>query len=141
MKMNLSRFEMQQHFDKWLIAWNSHDINGVMEFLDNDIVFDNWNEHKISGKSNLEKAWRAWFLHHGNFKFIPEDLFIDENQQKMTFTWLLEWPSLEKNYTGKQEKRRGVDIIYLKEGKILKKNTYSKTTIEIDSLEVMMYAE
>ncbi|HET7115498.1 MAG TPA: nuclear transport factor 2 family protein [Hanamia sp.] len=139
--MNLSRIELQQHFDKWLIAWNNHDIRGVMEFMHNDIVFDNWNGRKISGKSNLEKTWKAWFMRHGNFKFILEDVFIDELNQKMGFTWQLEWPSLEKKYAGKPEKRRGVDILYLKEGKIFKKNTYSKTTIEIDSLQVTMYAE
>jgi ketosteroid isomerase-like protein len=141
MRMNLSRVEIQRHFDKWLIAWNNHDVNGVMEFLHNDIVFDNWNGRMISGKSNLEKAWKVWFTHHGNFKFILEDFFIDETNQKMVFTWQLEWPSLEKGYAGKPEKRRGVDTLYLKEGKIFKKNTYSKTVIEIDSLQVSMYAE
>ncbi|MFS8081820.1 MAG: YybH family protein [Ginsengibacter sp.] len=138
--MNLSRAEIQKHFDKWLIAWNQHDINGVMELMHDKIVFENWNGQKISGKSNLGKAWKAWFMHHGNFKFSLEDVFIDELNQKMVFAWQLEWPSLEKRYAGKHEKRRGVDILYLKEGEIIKKDTYSKTTIEIDSLPVAMYA-
>jgi hypothetical protein len=111
-----------------------------MEFMHTDIVFDNWNGRKISGEQNLEKAWKAWFMRHGNFKFIKEDFFIDEANQKMTFTWQLEWPSIEKNYAGQLEIRRGVDILYLKEGKIIRKDTYSKTTIEIDSLPVTMYA-
>ena len=138
--MNLPRVEIKQHFDKWLISWNSHDIEGVMNFIHNDIVFDNWNGQNISGKSNLGKAWKAWFMHHGNFKFILEDVFIDALNQKMVFAWQLEWPSLEKRYAGKPEKRRGVDILYLKEGKIIKKDTYSKTTIEIESLPVALYA-
>ena len=63
---------------------------------------------------------------------------IDEAEQKMTFTWELEWPSFEKNYAGKPEKRRGVDILYLKEGKIYKKNTYSKTIIEIEGKKISL---
>jgi hypothetical protein len=45
---------------------------------------------------------------------------------------LLEWPSFEKGYEGKSEKRRGVDVLHFEDGKIIKKLTYSKTTIEID---------
>lgn len=136
--MNLSRVEIEKNFDEWLTAWNEHNLEGVMKFMHDDIVFDNWNGRVIDGRIALEKSWQAWFMHHGNFQFIPEDVFIDEKEQKVTFSWLLEWPSFEKKYIGKGEKRRGVDLLYLKEGKIYKKNTYSKTVIEIDSKPVMM---
>ena len=139
--MNLSRTEMQGHFDQWLIAWNNHDIEGVMEFIHDEVVFENWDGRVTSGKTNLKKSWGLWFKHHGNFKFIPEDVFMDETNQKMAFAWKLEWPSLEKKHIGKREKRGGVDILHLNGGKIFRKNTYSKTTIEIDSLLVMMHAE
>lgn len=138
--MSLSRVEMQNHFDQWLIAWNKHDIDGVMEFIHDNIIFDDWNNHIISGKTNLEKSWKAWFMHHGNFKFTLEDIFFDETVQKITFSWQLEWPSLEKKYLNKPEKRRGIDLLYLKEDKIHKKITYSKTTIEIDLASVTMHA-
>ena len=138
--MNLSRAEILQQFNTWLIAWNEHDLDRVMEFIHEDIIFENWDDSIISGKIPLKRSWSTWFRNHGNFKFIFEDILIDEAEQKMTFTWKLQWPSLEKNYFGKQEKRRGVDILYLKEGKIYKKNTYSKTTLEIDSVPVHMFA-
>ena len=57
-----------------------------MKFIHDEIIFDNWNGRIISGKINLEKSWSTWFAHHGNFKFINEDVFIDEAEQKMTFT-------------------------------------------------------
>lgn len=138
--MNLSRVEIQTHFDQWLTAWNEHKLEGVMKFMHDDIVFDNWNGRAIAGKTALAKSWQAWFLHHGNFQFTTEDIFIDEKEQKITFSWLLEWPSFEKKYVGKAEKRRGVDLLYLKEGKIYRKNTYSKTVIEIDEKKVSLYA-
>lgn len=141
MHINLARVEIEKYFEQWLVAWNNHDINGVMKFIHDEITFENWDGRVISGKTNLKKSWGLWFMHHGNFKFMPEDVFMDEANQKMTFAWTLEWPSLEKKYVGKREKRRGVDILYLREGKIFRKDTYSKTTIEIDSLLVRMHTE
>ena len=138
--MNLSRSEILRKFSTWLIAWNEHDLDGVMEFIHEEIVFENWNGVVISGKNALQKAWLPWFIHNGNFKFITEDIFYDELEQKMTFLWRLEWPSLEKNFKGKDEIRRGVDILYFWDGKIIKKYTYSKTKIQIDSRIILLEA-
>ena len=138
--MNLSRVEILRHFNVWLTAWDEHDLDGVMEFMHEDIVFENWNGAIVSGKSALQKSWAPWFIHHGNFKFIKEDIFIDEQEQKMTFQWRLEWLSFEKKYLGKQEIRRGIDVLHLREGKICKKFSYSKTTVQIDSIPVTLYA-
>ncbi len=138
--MNLSRVEILKHFDVWLAAWNEHNLEGVMEFMHDNIVFEHWNGAIISDKNALQKGWVQWFINHGNFKFIKEDIFVDEQEQKMTFTWRLEWPSLEKKYWGKKEIRRGVDILHLMDGKIHKKFSYSKTSIQIDSEIIGMNA-
>ncbi|MEO6133648.1 MAG: nuclear transport factor 2 family protein [Ginsengibacter sp.] len=139
--MNLPRAEILKKFDTWVIAWNAHDLDGVMEFMHENVVFQNWNGNTVSGKSSLAKSWAPWFLRHGNFKFIQEDFFIDEQQQKMTFTWQLEWLSLEKKHLGKHEVRKGVDVLYLQEGNIIRKNTYSKTNILIDAALVNLNAD
>lgn len=135
--MPLAKADMILQFDKWLSAWNSYDLSGVLDFMHEDIVFENWDGTIISGKVALQKAWALWFRHR-NFKFIPEDLFIDEQKQKITFAWILEWPSLERKFLGRNEVRRGMDIIDLADGKIYKKNTYSKTVFKIDSVPVRM---
>ena len=140
MMMNLSKSEILRKFSTWLIAWNEHDLDGVMEFIHEEIVFENWNGVVVSGKNALQKAWLPWFIHHGNFKFINEDIFFDDLEQKMTFLWRLEWPSLEKFFKGKDEIRRGVDILYFLDGKIIKKYTYSKTNIQIDSRIIFLEA-
>jgi hypothetical protein len=138
--MKLSGIEIRNQFNTWLIAWNDHDLNGVMDFMHDDIIFNSWSGAIISGKTALTKSWERWFSDHQNFKFTLEDLIIDENEQKMSFSWELDWPSFEKKYSGKREKRKGVDVLLLKEGKIYKKNTYSKTTLQIDSLKVRLQA-
>lgn len=132
--MDLSKTDIILNFKDWLIAWNEHNLNEVMKLLHEDIVFENWTGDTVVGKKLLHKVWIPWFLNHGNFKFIEEDLFFDEKEQKMLFMWRLEWPSLISTSKGKHEIRRGVDILYFKDGKIIKKLTYSKTTIQIDEI-------
>jgi hypothetical protein len=139
--MQLSRPEILDQFDVWLKSWNEHDLESVMDFIHENILFENWNGSCVSGKGLLKKAWERWFDNHGNFKFSTEDLFIDEPQQKIAFSWKLEWPSLEKNYFGQPEIRRGMDILHLENGKIKTKITYSKTVFQIDNQSITLIAE
>ena len=130
--MSLTRQDIENALNEWHLAWANHDLEGVMKLFHKDVVFENWTGGKAIGKEALRKAWQPWFEHHGNFRFTEEETFIDEMEQKVLYRWLLEWPSLEKDYTGKPEKRRGVAVLHFKDGKIIKKLTYSKTTIEIE---------
>lgn len=139
-KHPLSYEEITSRFNEWLHAWNSHDLEGVMNFIHDDIIFENWNRTVVAGKQNLTRAWLAWFLNHGNFRFDLEDLFIDTLVQKISFAWVLKWPSLEKKYAGKQEERQGIDVLHLQDGKIIKKLTYCKTQIFIDKKSVTLIA-
>jgi len=138
--MNLSRDEIFGLFSAWLVAWDHHDLDGVMSLFHENIVFENWNCATVHGKSMLRRFWTPWFLNHGDFKFIKEDVFIDEERQKLLFQWRLEWPSLEECFKGKREVRRGVDILHFLDAKINKKISYSKTTVTIDAMPVALQA-
>ena len=129
--MGLSRQELIDAMEKWNQAWDAHDLEGVMALFHDDVVFENWTGGRAEGKEALHKAWQPWFANHGGFRFISEDLFADEADQKVLFRWTLEWPSPEKGHEGKPEKRRGVDVIRFQDGKIIEKLTYAKTRIEI----------
>ena len=52
----------------------------------------------------------------------------------------LDWPSLESGYEGQPETRRGVDALTFRDGLIIEKLTYSKTTLEIDGQRVGLAA-
>jgi hypothetical protein len=138
--MNLGKSEMQNHITMWLQAWNNHNLDGVMDLIHDDVVFENWTGVVIRGKKFLYRSWFPWFLHHGNFIFTLEDIFVDELEQKALFSWRLEWPSLEKIYKGKPESRRGVDVLHFLDGKIHQKYSYSKTTILIENSPVVLSA-
>jgi ketosteroid isomerase-like protein len=128
----LSRQEITDALREWNRAWACHDLDGVMALFHEDVLFENWTGAKVVGKQALRDAWQPWFTHHGGFRFTEEETFIDETQQKALYRWVLEWPSFEKRFEGRPERRRGVDVLHFKDGRIIKKLSYSKTTIEID---------
>ena len=130
--MLLSREEIKDALKEWNFSWDHHDLEGVLKLMHDEVLFENWTGGKAVGKEALKKAWASWFTNHGGFRFIEEETFIDEKEQKVLFRWRLVWPSLERGYEGKPEQRRGVDVLHFQDGKIIRKLTYSKTTVEID---------
>ena len=136
--MPLSRNALFEAMEKWNQAWDAHDLDGVTALFHENVVFENWTGARIEGKQALYDAWRPWFENHGGFRFISEDLFVDEAEQKVLYRWTLHWPSFEKGYRGKPETRRGVDVIRFQDGKIIEKLTYSKTGIEIDGQRIAL---
>jgi ketosteroid isomerase-like protein len=137
----LSRKAIETALIKWHRAWADRDLDGVMELFHEEILFENWTGGRAEGRENLRRAWADWFADHRGFRFIEEETFIDEFQQKVLYRWQLEWPSLEKGCEGKPEKRRGVDVLHFRDGKIVQKLTYSKTTIDIAGRKVRLMPE
>ncbi len=137
----LSRDEIKAALQKWNKAWDEHDLEGVMELFHEEILFENWTGARVKGKQALHQAWAPWFANHGGFRFTEEDTFIDEAGQKVLYQWHLDWPSPEKGYQGKHERRSGVDVMHFQDGKIIRKSTYSKTTLEVEGKRVKLLAE
>lgn len=129
--MSLSREEIRDAMYQWNRAWERFDLQGVLAFMHDEVLFENWTGGRAKGKASLRNAWRPWFA-QADFRFTEEELFIDEVEQKLLFRWTLQWPCPDPAYQGQIEVRRGVDVIHLHNGKIINKLTYSKTTVEID---------
>ncbi len=138
--MTLSGSEIKNLFDQWIISWGRYDLEGIMALMHNDVIFENWDGSVIKGKNLLRKAWTLWFTEKKNFRFITEDIFIDEKEQKLLFRWHLEWPSREPAFKGKLEVRKGVDVIHFYEAKIILKMTYTQTMIRINGKPVILHA-
>ena len=136
----LSREEIERCLRNWHLAWLNYDLEGVMELFHDEILFENLTGGKAEGKEALRKAWTAWFANPNGFRFTEEETFIDEVQQKALYRWQLDWPSFEKGYEGRPEIRRGVDVLHFKDGKIIRKLTYSKTTLLIDEEKIHLSA-
>ena len=115
---SLSREDIRNALKQWNLAWDNHNLEGVNELFHEEVLFENWTGGRAKGKEDLKKAWEPWFTNHRGFRFTEEETFIDEKEQKVLYRWILEWPSLEKGYEGKAEKRRGVDVLHFQDGKI-----------------------
>ncbi len=138
--MHLSKTELQDGLNLWLKAWDEYNLEAVLEFMHEDVVFENWDEMIVLGKAAVQKFWIPWFIFNNNFKFIIEDVLIDELVQKISFQWKFEGVTFEKEFKGKHERRRGVDLLHFLDGKIIKKSSYSKTVIQIDSQQILLGA-
>jgi len=137
--MKLSRKEIQALLKDWYRAWEKHDLDKVMSLFHEDIFFENWTGAYVKGREALRNAWTPWFINHGDFRFLESETFIDEKLQKALYRWILEWPSTEPGFEEKPEIRKGVDVIHFKDGKIITKLTYTKTTIEIDNKRLSLH--
>jgi ketosteroid isomerase-like protein len=56
--MSLSRNEIEKALKQWNLAWDNHDLEGVMALFHEEVVFDNWTGGKVRGKETLRKAWK-----------------------------------------------------------------------------------
>ncbi|WP_300462836.1 nuclear transport factor 2 family protein [Desulfobacula sp.] len=137
--MKLARKEIKRQLIEWNLAWERHDLDKVMALFHDDIFFENWTGAYIKGKKALKNAWENWFNNHGNFRFLEEEIFIDEHLQKVLYRWVLEWPSTEPGFEDKLEIRKGVDVIHFQDGKIINKLTYTKTAVEIDDKRLLLH--
>ncbi len=137
--MRLSRKEIKSILKEWSLAWDKHDLDKVMVLFHEDAFFENWTGAYVKGSKAIRKAWQNWFDNHGNFRFLEEETFIDETQQKVLYRWVLEWPSTEPGFENQTEMRKGLDVLHLKNGKIINKLTYTKTTIEIDNKRLPLH--
>lgn len=127
----MKRREIEETLTTWYEAWNRHDLDGVMELFHPEVVFENWTGATVEGRQRLRDAWKPWFENHGGFVFNEELTLIDETSQRALFAWTLDWPSQIKGHGGKRELRRGADLLHFKDGKIIRKDTYSKTYLTI----------
>ena len=130
--MQLKRAQIDAKLHQWNLAWNRYDFEAVMALFHEEVVFEHWTGARVVGKIALHQAWAPWFEQNDGFQFFTEDIFIDEFAQKALYHWRLEWPSREKGIENKPERRCGVDVLHFENGKIIRKMTFSKTTIEID---------
>jgi len=136
----LSRRELAGLLAGWQEAWNRHDLDRVMALFDDDVLFDSWTGQRLQGKALLRRIWASWFACDEEFRFIEEEILIDEAQQKVVYCWGLEWPSQEAGYEGRPECRSGVDVLHFRHGRIIQKLSYSKTTLTIDGKRVPLVA-
>jgi ketosteroid isomerase-like protein len=108
-------------------AFNQNDLEGVMSFLAEDAVYEEFTGTITRGHAAIRAAFVPQFRgDFGKMRFESEDLFVDAETGKALIRWVC---TLEtKRGPGGW---RGLDILHVKDGRVTHKLTYAKAKVPL----------
>ena len=128
--MNEDRVERSRLGDlvlRFTDAFNREDLDGVMSFMAEDAIYDEFNGRRHRGKAAIREAFVPQFRgDFGKIRFQAEDVFVDEESGKALIRWLCTLETEER--TGGW---RGLDILHFENGLVKEKLTYAKATVPL----------
>jgi ketosteroid isomerase-like protein len=104
-------------------AFNRHDVDGIMEMMTADCVFENTRPApdgtRVEGAAAVRETWVQMFARSPQARFEFSDLFVagDRAVGLWTYHWVKD---------GVPGHVRGVDVFRLRDGKIAEKLSYVK---------------
>ena len=105
-------------------AFNRHDVEGMMQLMSDDCVFENTapapDGTAYKGKEAVTQFWRDFFRESPQAHIEIEEIF--GLGLRCIMRWRYEWTDLE----GKNGHVRGADIYRVEDGLILEKLSYVK---------------
>jgi ketosteroid isomerase-like protein len=108
-------------------AFNREDLDGVMSFMADNAVYDEFNGTLNHGTAAIRAAFVPQFRgDYGKLRFITEDLFVDAGSGKALIRWVC---TLETKRG--PAAWRGLDILHVANGRITEKLTYAKTKVPL----------
>jgi len=108
-------------------AFNRQDLDGVMSFMAEDAVYDEFNGTVNRGTAAIRAAFVPQFRgDYGKLRFHAEDLFVDAAAGKALIRWLCNLET-KKGLAG----WRGLDILHVENGRITEKLTYAKAKVPL----------
>ena len=123
----LTRAQLADLVIRFTEAFNRDDLDGVMAFMADDAIYDEFNGKVNYGKAAIRAAFEPQFRgDYGVLRFHTEDLFVDTEAGKALIRWLC---TLERN--GRCRGWRGLDVLYFENGQIKEKLTYAKAEVPL----------
>ena len=121
----ISRTEFEDFNRRFTAAFNSDDLDGVMEFFAEDALYAEFNGTESRGKKAIREAFEPQFRgDFGPVRFHGEDSFVDEETGKALSRW-----RCTVEVDGEPQEWRGLDIYRLENGLIKEKLTYAQTAM------------
>ena len=118
----MTHAELSELVVRFTDAFNRDDLDAVMGFFADGIVYDEFNGKRSRGKEAVRAAFAPQFAGaFGRIRFASEDLFVDPVSGKALIRWLC---TIEDK--GRVRGWRGLDILHVVDGKITEKLTYAK---------------
>ncbi|MES2238985.1 MAG: nuclear transport factor 2 family protein [Bacteroidota bacterium] len=105
------------------LAFNKHDVDGVMNYMTEDCIFENTNPMpdgtRIEGAAAVREFWEKFFTNSPDAFFEAEEVFATGN--RCVVRWIY-----RKTKEGKPWHLRGVDVFKVTNGKVAEKLAYVK---------------
>ena len=115
--------QLEQISESFLDAFNRNDLDGVMSFFTDDIVYDELDGTRSEGLAAVRAAFAPQFDgKFGQMTFVEDDTFIDADSGKIMSSWDLK---ISKD-DGTTLVLRGLDLLQFRGDKICLKQTYVK---------------
>jgi ketosteroid isomerase-like protein len=123
----LTRAQLEDLVIRFTEAFNQDDLDGVMAFMADEAIYDEFNGKSNRGKAAIREAFVPQFRgDYGVLRFHTEDLFVDAEAGKALIRWLC---TLERS--GRRRGWRGLDILHVENGLITMKLTYAKAEVPL----------
>jgi len=106
----------------FLEAFNRNDLDAVMAFFTDDIIYDQLNGRAAEGRAAVRDAFAPQFAgEHGAMNFVEDETFVDPVSGKVMSSW-----DLHITRDGATNVLRGLDLLYFEGDRIRLKQTYVK---------------
>ena len=123
----VERKQLEDLVIRFTEAFNHDDLDGVMSFMAEDAIYDEFNGRLNRGKQSIREAFVPQFRgDYGRIRFQTEDLFVDPESDKALISWLC---TLEND--GRSSAWRGLDILCFENGLLTEKRTYAKANVPL----------
>jgi ketosteroid isomerase-like protein len=104
-------------------AFNRHDVEGVMDLMTDDCLFENTlpapDGERYEGSAAVREFWEGFFGSTPSARFETEELF--STGDRAVVRWVFHWEG--ENGPGHV---RGVDVFRVRDGKVAEKLSYVK---------------
>lgn len=108
-------------------AFNQNDLEGVMAFMAEDAVYEEFTGAIRRGKAAIRAAFVPQFRgDFGKMRFETEDLFVDAAAGKALIRWVCRLET-RRGPAG----WRGLDILHFENGLVTQKLTYAKAKVPL----------
>jgi ketosteroid isomerase-like protein len=107
----------------FLDAFNRRDVDAIMALMSEDCVFESSvpgpDGARYVGQETVRKVWEQLFASRPTATFDEEEVFVGGD--RAVLRWTCRWTG-----AGREERSRGVDILRVRNGKVVEKLTYTK---------------
>lgn len=123
MNPNINPDSTRAVIERFNEAFNRHDVDGVMNMMTFDCIFENTNPTpdgaRLVGAVEVRAYWQKFFANNPDARFEAEDIIVAGD--RCVVRWIY-----HKTKEGKPWHLRGVDVFRVRDGKVSEKLSYVK---------------